>query len=268
MALRWNAESEDERAIMLANNAIKFDFLRVFFERFFKDDFSLIEHIVSQDVLKVPEEKLTALWNLIEGKYQDELKEIKFQLTKYLFPKQFNVQSYSDLTKMQRENLKHVDATDAFNYAIGHLFALGDINFEGNYIHNPSGYVSIGGEIEAVFNKVRALAYGVVKDFGQLFFDREIIVKDNYRIVLQNEYKVPPPYNGMFGAKGLLEVTYENERNLGFYDTQVKLKDQMDYMYENLVSRDECQKFWNEYRQRYFDLKGRYKEAYNIKSNW
>lgn len=268
MALKWNAETEEQKKIMMANNAIKIDFLKAFFETFFPDDFSLIEYIIPQDILKVPESKFLSLWKLIEKKYPNEIEEIKFQLTKFLHPKQFNTKTYSELTEEQKKKLDKVDASLSFKYAIGHLFALGDVNFEGNYIHNSNGYISVGGEAEIFFNSVRDFAYNLLKDFGELLFDREVTVFNNYRIVLKNKYKVPPPYNGMFGGKGLLEVTYENKKELDFYDFQEKLKDQMDYIYKNLVSKKEYEKFWINYKKIYFDLKRRYKEAYNINSEW
>ncbi len=268
MALKWNAETAQQKAIMIASDAIKFDFLRTFFETFFRNDFSIIEYIVPQDILKVPETKFLALWHLIEKKYPDELKEIRFQLTKFLYPKQFNARSYDQLTREQRENLSKVDASIAFKYAIGHLFVLGDINFEGNYVHNPNGYISIGGEYEIFFNKVRDVAYDTLKDFGEMLFDRDVIVKYNYRIILQNKFKVPPPYNGMFNEKEVLEATYENGKPLDYYDTQAKVQDQMQYMYDNLLSKAEYQKFWDSYKPRCLDLKARYKEAYNIHKDW
>ena len=268
MALKWSAETEEQKKIMIANNAIKLDFLKQFFETFFKDDFSLIEYIIPQDILKVPESKFLALWKLIEKKHPQEIHEIKFQLTKFLYPRQFNVKTYKELDEEQKEKLNRVDASSAFKYAIGHLFVFGDINFEGNYIHNPSGYVSVGGEPEIFFNSIRNFAYDILKDYGELLFDREIIAFDNYKIVLKNKYKVPLPYNGMFGSHDFLEVSYENKRSLDFYDDQEKLKDQMNYMYENLISKEDYERFWNNYKERYFDLKKRYQEAYDIKSDW
>lgn len=35
-----------------------------------------------------------------------------------------------------------------------------------------------------------------------------------------------------------IDVTFENSRNLDFYNSQEKLKDQMDYMYNNLISKE------------------------------
>ncbi|MBI2484089.1 hypothetical protein HYV71_02805 [Candidatus Uhrbacteria bacterium] len=268
MALKWNAEDDEQKKIMIANNAIKLDFLNKLFDIFFANDFSLVEYIVPQDTLKVPDDKFLSLWKPIERKYPKEIVEIRFQLTKFLYPKQFNAKNYEALTDLQKEKLTEVDATDAFKYAIGHLFALGDINFEGNYIHGPYGYASIGGEAETFFNSVRDLSSDLLKDFGELLFDREVIVFQNYRIVLKNKYKVPPPYNGMFRDKEYLEVTYENNKDLSFYDEQEKLKDQMQYVYDHLISRDDYQQFWRSYRNRYFNLKARYKEAYAINPDW
>jgi len=267
-ALKWNTDDDEEKKIMIANNAIKMDFLKKFFETFFINDFSLVEYIIPQDILKVPESKFLALWKIIENKHSDDLKEIKFQLTKFLYPKKFNKNKYSELTKIQKNKFNQVDASIAFKYAISHLFALGDINFEGNYIHNPNGYVSIGGEAEIFFNFIRKFSYELLKDFGELLFDRKIIMFDNYKIILKNKYKTPPPYNGIFKNKDFLEVTYENKKNLNFYDLQEKVKDQMEYMYKNLISKKDYQIFWNDYKNRYFDLKNRYKEAYKINIDW
>jgi len=268
MALKWNAQNEAQKAIMIASDAIKFDFLRHFFETFFPNDFSIIEYVVPQDILKVPEAKFLALWHLVEKKYPHELKEIRFQLTKFLYPKQFNAKTYDALSKDQVAKLESIDASVAYKYAIGHLFTMGDLNFEGNYVHNLNGYLSIGGEHEFFFNKLRDLACETFKDLGQMLFDRQVIVKNNYRIVLQNNYMVPPPYNGMFDEKGLLEVTYENAKTLDYYNGQEKVQDQLQYMYDNLVSRTEYKKFWDSYRERYLDLKARYKEAYGIHKDW
>lgn len=267
-AMQFNAENEKQKAIMAADNYIKIDFLKKFFESFFPNDFSLIETFVSQDILKIPESKLLDLWNLIEKNHPNDIKEVKFQLTKFLYPKLFNAKTFNELSEKQKEDFAKADASTAFKYAIGHLFVFGDINFEGNYIHNPIGYVSIGGEHEEIFNKVRDLAGETIQDFAENFFGRKIIVKDNYRIVLQNKFKVPPPYSGMFEKDELAEVTYENGRSLDFYDTNKKLSDQMVYIYENLISKEEYAKFWNEYKTRYFDLKVRYKEAYGIGEEW
>lgn len=268
MALKWNAETDHHRKVMMASNAIKIDFLQKFFERFFPETFSLVEYIVPQDILKVPEQKFLALWKLIEKRYPREMLDIRFQLTRFLYPRQFNVRTYDELDEAQRERLGEVDASTAFKYAIGHLFAFGDVNFEGNYIHNPMGYLSIGGEAEHFFNVVRKFAFELLREYGELFFDRELVVFENPKIVLRNEYRTPPPYNGMFDSDGLAEVTYENDRDIDFYDTQKKLKGQMAYIYEHLVPQEEYRSFWENYRSRYFALKERYREAYDITSEW
>jgi len=251
---------------------IKFDFLRQFFEVFFQDEFSVIEYIVSQDVLQIPEQKIAYIRNYLSEYHHDELDEVRFQLAKFMFPKRFNVDKYAKLDAIKRKELDEVDITNAFKYAVSHLFVFGDINFVGNYIHNPKWYVSIGNEHEVFFNKVRNLAFSILKKSWSFIFGREVIAKDNLKIVIQNAYKVPPPYNGCSKTVGsnnkrrieLCEVTYENERSLDFYETQEKLKDQMQYMYKNLIPKHTYQEFRDVYRKRYFDLKARYKEAYEI----
>lgn len=72
----------------------------------------------------------------------------------------------------------------------------------------------------------------------------------------------------MYKKGELSEVTYENNRELEFYDGVEELKDQMDYMYKNIISKSEYRDFWNSYRDRYFELKDRYKKAYNISKKW
>ncbi len=268
MALKWTAKTDEQRKIMIASNNIKLDFLKTFFNTFFYDAFSLIEYVVSQDVLKISEDKVLNLWNMMEKKYPNELLEIRFQLTKFLYPKQLNKRTYNELTKEQKKLFEELDASNALKYAIWHLFALGDLNFEWNYVHNPKGYVSIGGDREIFFNKIRKLAYQTFKDSWDYIFDRKIIAYDNYKIVLKEKYSVPPPYNWVFWKKDYKEVTYENWKWLDYYDNQEKLKWQMNYMYENLITRWQYEKFWNNYRSRYFELKSRYKEAYNIDINW
>ncbi len=118
MALKRNAENEEQKKIMMANNNLKIDFLKSFFESLFPNDFSLIEYIVPQDILKVPESKFLSLWHLIVKRYPKEIEEIRFQLTKFLYPKQFNTKTYKDLTAIQKKELESVDASIAFKYAI------------------------------------------------------------------------------------------------------------------------------------------------------
>lgn len=74
----------------------------------------------------------------------------------------------------------------------------------------------------------------------------------------------------MFSGKNIksVEVTYENTREVSFYDTQEKLQDQMKYMYENLISQEEYTAFWNNYKIQYFRLKERYRQGYEIQGEW
>ena len=253
LALLWNAKNDEQRKIMLANNAIKIDFLQHFFKQFFVNDFSLIEYIISQDSFKIPESKILALWHLLEKRYPAEIEEVRFQLTKFLFPKQFNVQSLDQLTDKQKEKMKHVDATTAFKYAISHLFIFADLNFEGNYYHNPHGYVSIGWSAEKFFNIVRKLTQEMIADLSEILFERKTIAFDNDRIVLEEPHNVPPAYNGLFNYSSHErdEVMYENNRSLDFYDSHEKLSEQMNYMYDHLLSKNDYEMFWEAYRQRY-----------------
>ena len=82
--------------------------------------------------------------------------------------------------------------------------------------------------------------------------------------MLKNKYKAPVPYNGMFARRDTLEVTYENERPLEFYDTNEKLKYEMSYMYKYYVSKEDYKEFWESYKERYFKLKEKYRKAYKI----
>lgn len=268
MALLWNAKNDEERKIMLANNSIKIDFLKQFFETFFSEDFSLVEFVVSQDPLKVSHDKFLALWNTIEKKYPEELKQVRFQLTKFLHPKKFNVASYADLDEERIKEMNNTDITQAVKYAITHLFVFADINFKGNYIHNPNGYASFGGKNEEFFNIVRELAFTISKEYGELIFDQEIEAFDNIKIVLEHEYKQPPPYNGSYTKEQLNEVTFENERSLDYYDNIKGLSAEMNYMYEHILPKAAYEQFWNAYRDRYLQLKSRYREAYEISHNW
>ena len=65
------------------------------------------------------------------------------------------------------------------------------------------------------------------------------------------------------GKLELAEVTYENGEGLDFYDKYDKLKPDMEYIYE-FIPKDRYQAFWTDYKDRYFDLKQRYREAYKL----
>lgn len=103
MALLWNARNENEKKIMLANNHIKMDFLKNFLDTYFYDDFSLVEYVIAQDILKISEERILTIWDYLNKEYKSELEEIHFQLAKYTYPKEFNQKSFSDLTKEQKK---------------------------------------------------------------------------------------------------------------------------------------------------------------------
>ncbi len=267
MAFLWNSSSEEERKIMAVNNNLKLDFLKCFFEWFYPDTFSIIETVVSQDPIKIDEDKLLTLWQLIERKNKKVIDEIKLQLARFIKPKLFNQQSLSATAKAYLESASP-ELLNSFKYAISHLFALGDINFEGNFIHNPIGYLSIGGIQEKTFNCIRTYAYELLKDDGESFFGRKILFKNNLMLVIENIERTPPPYNGYYRNNGdryfLDEVTYENGKNLDFYDDHKKLKFEMKYMYQYLVSKADYEEFWNKYKKRYFDLKSRYTEAFQV----
>lgn len=267
IALKWNAHTENEKKIMMINNNLKFDFLKEFFNYFFPESFSIIECIVAQDPIKINEDKILELWKMIEEKYPDEIRQIKLELARFKNPKLFNGSVLSDEAEVYLKE-QESDLFSSYKYAIAHIMVLGDINFEGNYIHNPIGYLSIGGQQEKTFNIIRKCATEVLKKDVLNIFDRSIIHKDNLKLITENKEKTPPPYNGYYRKNGdrtfLDEVTYENGLSLDFYDEHKKLKYEMEYMYENLVSKQAYKDFWTNYQSRYFDLKNRYKEAYNL----
>ena len=266
MALKWNAENDHQRKVMMIDNNLKIDFLRRFFERFFPDDFSVIEYIVAQDPVKINESKLLGLWQVLERRYPEQIADLRYALAKYKRPRLFGGEKLSEEAK-EFLGSQDQELINAFKYAISHLFVMADINFEGNYIHNPVGYVTVGGPNEKVFNKLRSLAYSVIQDVAEIVFERDVIFEDNLRLVIETESKAPVPYNGSFRSRGdktfYDEVTFENGESLVFYGEHEKLKPDLDYIY-SFISREEYESFWNEYRERYFDLKERYKEAYQV----
>ncbi|MFH1314900.1 MAG: hypothetical protein ABIH67_00710 [Candidatus Uhrbacteria bacterium] len=272
MSMKWNANSEDERKIMLANTKIKFDFLQTFFEELFNDDFSLVEYISVQDPLKISEKQVMQIWNLLVDKDPKEAEEVKLALARFKNPNLFNNKKKNK--EMIKSFLNSSDQwlTDALKYTISHLFAFGDLNFEGNYYLNPKGFLSIGGHQEAIFNKVRNTAFDIIKKLDKEFFDEKVIMLDNVQLVLEDDDNVPPPYNGFYKKTGnklkLEEVTYENDLPISYYNWHKKLAPQMKYMYENFLTEVEYQKFWKNYKDRYTDLKNRYNEAYEIDTNW
>lgn len=271
VALKWNAHTENEKKIMMINNNLKFDFLKEFFNYFFSESFSIIECIVAQDPIKINEEKLLELWKIIAEKYPDEIHQIKLDLARFKNPKLFNGPVLSGEAEVYLKEQEQ-DLYNSYKYAIAHIMVLGDVNFEGNYIHNPVGYLSIGGQQEKSFNIIRRYAAEILKNETVNIFDRSIIHKDNLKLVIENKEKTPPPYNGYYRKNGdrtfLDEVTYENDYSLDFYDEHKKLRYEMEYMYENLVSKAHYVEFWTNYKKRYFDLKNRYKEAYHLEDDF
>jgi hypothetical protein len=271
MALKWNAQNEYQRKVMTIDNNLKMDFIQTFFERFFYDDFSAIEYIVSQDPIKVSDAKLFSLWRVLERRYPLEVEELKLTLAKYKRPKLFNGKQLSEEAK-EFLSSQDEELMNAFKYAVSHLFVMADINFEGNYIHNPIGYLTVGAPTEKVFNTIRDLALRVLEDIAELVFEREVIYKDNIRLIISTQTGAPAPYNGSFESFGthkqrLTEVTYENEEPLDFYDGFSKLKPDMEYIYE-FIPEEQYKKFWDSYKTRYFELKKRYREAYKLNEDF
>ncbi len=245
-AIKWNAKTDDERIIMTINNNLKKDFLAAAFDHFFPDAFSLVEIRDTSDFLKIPDGVLKNIWSKLEDQHPDKIKEIESCLSRF-----------------------RADADTGeplYRYALAHLFGMGDINFDWEP-HNPKGYCSIGEHHEAVFNEVRDIGYSMLKQSKDFGFEREVYLFDNMKLVIEDDLKAPPPYNGAHrsthGKTMLDEVTYESERPLNYYDDRPRLKPSMDYIYK-LVGYEQYQDFWNQYRKRYFSLKVRYQEAYCV----
>jgi hypothetical protein len=265
VTLRWNAKTEREKKIMTINNHLKFDFLKVFFEKFYPEIFSSVECMVAQDPIKISEDKLFEIWRLIERQHPDEIFEIKLQLARFRKPKLFNDKNLSVEAKEYLDS-NNQDLQNSFKYAISHSMALGDVNFESGFVHNPIGYLSIGGNQEIVFNSIRTYVFDLLKFKGEDFLGQKIIFKNNLKLVLENPEKAPPPYNGFYRKNGdrlfLDEVTFENSRDLTFYDEHKKLKLDMEFMYQNFVSKEEYLGFWQEYKDTYFELKEKYRKEF------
>ena len=267
MALKWNAQNDRQRTIMMIDNYLKIDFLRTFFEEFFPESFSVIEYIVAQDPIKITDEKILALWKILERRYPNEVRELKVTLGKYKHPRLFGGSKLSSAAQAFLDS-QDEDLINSFKYAVAHLFVMADINFEGNYVLNPVGYLTVGGPTERTFNTIRDLALRVLQDIAELVFERDVIYKDNIRLIVEHRSPAPVPYDGYFQSYGhdkleLAEVTYENGHDLDFYDQYDKLKPDMEYIYE-FIPREQYEAFWLSYRERYFELKSRYREAYKL----
>lgn len=270
MALKWNAKNEKQKKIMTIDNNLKMDFLREFFNKFFPNDFSIIEYVVAQDPIKIPEDKLLSLWKVLERRYPEQIAELKLTLAKYKKSRLFSNKELSE-EALSFLNSNDIDLINAFKYAIAHIFALGDLNFEGNNIHNSIGYLTIGGPTEKPFNILRELSLKVLQDIAEIIFERDVLYLDNIKMIIENEKNNPVPYNGFFKSTSnkteLVEVTFENEEPLSLYDNHQKLKGDMEYLH-TLISKNEYAEFWNGYKKRYFELKERYREAYDLKEDF
>lgn len=267
MAMRWNARSEKERLVLLINNKLKFAYLKAFFDRFYPDHFSVIEYVVSQDPLRIKDDQFVAIWRELKARFPKRIRKVEESLVRFRKPTLFNGKvSREGLDRYIKEHQAEFEA--AAKYAVSHLFVLADMNFDGNYYLNPNGFATIGGHQEAVFNEVRNLAFDLLSEEPGLLQGNEVLVRDNVQVVLEEKENVPPAYNGATkgpGSRRLLdEVTYENERQLSYYNGRPKLKPEMDYLYEH-VDRDAYEQFWNDFRPRYEMLKARYEEAYKMR---
>lgn len=252
-ALKYNTQNNEQKKIIYRNNMIKLKFIEDTLNKFFPDVFSLIEARLAYDFMKIPENKLDKLWEIFEKRYPEKVKYLTEKLTNF---------SSGGKTITSKEKL-----TNAFRYSVLHLFSLGDINLDYDFIHNPNGYCSIGEHQELVFNTIRNGIYNIIKDIGDIVFEREVHCFDNLKIIIKDENSVPPPYNGAFRKSGdkisLDEVTYENNRELSYYETRPRLKESVDYLYK-IIKKEDYEKYWNEYKKNYFDLKEKYNLAYKI----
>lgn len=252
-ALRYNANNEREKKIMYRNNLLKMKFIEETLEKFFPNTFSLIETRHVYDFLKISETKLDQLWDVFTKRYPKQIGPLAESLSRF---------SGGGQVQTNLEKLKI-----AFRYGILHIFTLGDVNLDYDFIHADKGYCSIGEHQEVVFNKIREIGYELLKDLGGVIFDREVYCFNNAKIIVESEGHVPPPYNGAFRSHNnktkLDEVTYENNQSLSYYDERPRLKPHMDYLYK-IIPRDVYEKYWNDYRARYLEYKSRYNEAYQI----
>ncbi len=251
VALKYNSNNEHQRKIMYRNNILKLQFIDDTLKYFFPDVFSIVEIRQTFDFMKITENKLDELWEISEKRYPEKIKILKDKLIQF-----------SNINGQNENNIKN-----AFRYAIIHLFALGDINIDNDFIHNNSGYCSIGEHQELYFNTIRNIGYDILKDIGEIFFEREVHCYKNLKIIIEDEGHVPPPYNGSFRSSRdktfLDEVTFENSKPLSYYDDRPRLKPHMDYLYK-IIPKDKYNEYWKNYKDKYLKLKKRYNEAYNI----
>lgn len=253
-ALKYNAENEEQRKIMYRNNMLKLKFVEEALNKFFPATFSIIETRLAYDFMKIPEDKLDKLWQVFLKRFPERLAPLSERLK--IFSSGGNL-NYPNENKLR----------ESFRYAVLHLFALGDVNLDYDFIHNKKGYCSVGEHQELIFNVVREIGYEILKDVGEVVFEREVHCFQNPKIVIEDKGRVPPAYNGAFRSNGnknwLDEVTYENDLPLSYYDSRPRLKPHMDYLYK-IIPKKIFEEYWKNYRPRYMALKKRYNEAYGI----
>jgi excisionase family DNA binding protein len=254
-ALKYNASNEHQRKIMYRNNMLKLKFVEETLNNFFPDAFSIIETRLAYDFMKISEDKLDKLWQVFVKRFPERMQPLSESLKRF---------STSGRAIMPDEkNLR-----ESFRYAVLHLFALGDVNLDYDFIHNEKGYCSIGEHQELIFNIVREVGYEILKDIGEIVFEREVHCFKNPKIVIEDNGHVPPAYNGSFRSNGnktyIDEATYQNNYSLSYYDDRPRLKPHMDYLYK-IIPREVFENYWEKYKQRYVALEKRYNEAYGIK---
>ena len=253
-ALKYNAENEYQKKVMYRNNMLKMKFVEETLNKFFPNTFSIIETRLAYDFMKISEDKLDKLWHVFIKRFPERMKPLTESLKRF--------SSGGNLVLPDEKKLR-----DAFRYAVFHLFILADVNLDYDFIHSDKGYCSIGEHQELIFNVVREIGYEILKDIGEIVFEREVHCFKNPKIVIESEGHVPPPYNGAFRSSNdktqIDEVTYENEKLLSYYDERPRLKPHMDYLYK-IIPREIFEKYWKDYKPRYSELKKRYDEAYNI----
>jgi len=266
-SIKWNAQSDREKRMMLANYNLKAEFLKSFFDKFFKNVFSLVEFRISYDFLKISDKELDTTWSMLNDKYPEQVFGLKTKLLQFRHPKLFSsvVPGKDDLEHLFVEYSE--DMRDAFRYALIHLFAMGDVNIGWDFSHNKNGYCSIGEHNEQVFNVVREIGKEVLKDVLEKTLDQEVYSFENKKIVIDDVERMPPAYNGatrtVNGKEEFDEVTYENERSLSYYSDRERLAPIMDNLY-TIVPMKDYESFWNKFCPIYLDLKSRYAEAYGF----
>lgn len=268
-AWAYNAEDENEKKIQKINNILKIDFISWIIKKVKPNAFSVIENHTASDFLQMSDEALISFWSRIEAQNYQEMQEVRQNLAKFVRPKMFSKDFKDTEAREAFVRSWDEDMLRAIRYAVIHLFAFGDLNIlPTNAIHNPTGYLSIGGRHEEIFNKVRKYGSEIAKQMDYKLFGLDLLPKNNLRLVIESENNAPVPYNGAWktrrGKTEYDEVTYENERDFSYYDDRKNLQPDMEYIYAHFCDQKTLEKLWDEYKPRYFDLKNRYQKAYWI----